>query len=565
MQYNPLALCLKAVFVFLMIVSTVLPVRAQVFESDVCNSTLADGIAKMRLTQAEVVQDDEKYDPYCLVQGKVNERTGIDGKSYAIGFELRLPLEWNGRFLHQVNGGNDGVVLPAEGQPGQEHALGGQTAQVRGFAVLSSDAGHNGNDPVNVSAGLVAGNLFGLDPQARLDYGYAAAETMAPLAKTLISRFYGQQPSYSYMYGCSNGVRHSMVAATRHPEDYDGIIAGNPGFNLPKSAVQHAWDVQSFQIANPDIREAFSPEDMLLVAGAVLAACDELDGAKDGLVADLHGCQRIFDISSLTCSGEKEASCLKAAQVTALDRSMSGPVNSAGDALYAYWPYDGGLGSGNWRFWKLASGVPPWKNYPLIATLGGGSLSYIFTTPPTMTPGDPDSLVAYLSRFDFDKDALKIDAVDEVFRESAMEFMTPLDVDDPKLDALTEHGGKLLVYHGQSDGVFSAGDLINWYDRLSENHDGDASDFARLYLVPGMNHCGGGPATDNFDVLTAMMDWVESGVAPDRIIATVNPENPELPEDWSKSRTRPLCVWPKIATYEEGDLERAESFVCKAP
>jgi feruloyl esterase len=247
---------------------------------------------------------------------------------------------------------------------------------------------------------------------------------------------------------------------------------------------------------------------------------------------------------------------------------MSGPTNSAGEQLYSDWPYEGGMSSGNWRFWKLESGVPPWDNYPLIATLGGGSLSYIFTTPPTETPGDPASLVAYLTEFDFDEDAPGIYATDDTFTESAMDFMAPPDVDDPMLTELQESGGKLLIYHGQSDGVFSVNNTINWYEALSENHDGDASDFARLFTVPGMNHCSGGPTTDQFDALSALMTWVEAGEAPDQIVASVDPANPEIPEGWSPTRTRPLCPWPEIAVFTgdaESDIEAASSFSCELP
>lgn len=520
----------------------------------------------IQITTAELVTNDTQYAAYCLIQGRVNQRTGIDDKSYAIGFEMRLPTAWNGRFMHQVNGGNDGAVVPATGS---SNATGGASALARGFAILSTDAGHSGSDPANLSLGLVAGNVFGLDPQARSDYGYAAVGTMTPIADAIINAFYGSDPEYRYMMGCSNGGRHGMVAASRYGEDYDGILVGNPGLNLPQAAVQHAWDVQSFQIANPDIREAFSTDDMALVAQHVVDTCDALDGAEDGMVGDLRQCQNVFDLSELECTGDKDNTCLTADQVTALDRSMGSPINSAGEQLYSDWSYDSGMGSGDWRFWKLESGIPPWDFYPLIATLGGGSLSYIFTTPPTETPGDPASLVDYLSEFDFDEDAPKIYATDDTFTESAMEFMTPPDVDDPMLADLQAAGGKLLIYHGQSDGVFSVNDTINWYEMLTENYDGDAKDFARLFTVPGMNHCSGGPTTDQFDALSALMTWVEAGVAPDQLLASVNPTNPELPPDWSPARTRPLCPWPQIAVYqesnEEADLESASSFQCAAP
>jgi pimeloyl-ACP methyl ester carboxylesterase len=522
-------------------------------------------LKNVQITRSDLIANDVQYPAYCLIQGKVNERTGVDGKTYAIGFEMRLPTAWNGRFLYQVNGGNDGVVITAEGDSKNLNAVGRVTALSRGFAVLSTDAGHSGADPANAGAGLLGPNMFGFDPQARTDYGYAATATMAPIAKTIIKGYYGIDSSYSYMLGCSNGGRHGMVAATRFADQFDGILAGDPGFDLPKAAVQHAWDVQSFQIANPDIRKSFSRDDMKLVAAKVLEKCDALDGVKDGLVADMQQCQKAFKLSDLQCAGDKDATCLTANQVKALDRAMGGPKNSAGTQLYSDWPYDGGMGAGNWRFWKIESGVPPWDNYPLIAVMGAGSLEAIFTTPPVKTAGDPASLVGFLAAYDFDKDAPKIFAAAGAFKESAIEFMTPPDMADPRLADFRAKGGKLIVYHGQSDGVFSVNGITRWYEKLASNNGGDAGGFARLFVVPGMNHCSGGPATDEFNGLTALMNWVEAGQAPDQIMASVNPANPELPADWSKTRTRPLCVWPKIARYKEGDKEKAASFRCELP
>lgn len=517
------------------------------------------------ITKAELVANDIRYPAYYLIMGKVNERTGIDEKKYAIGFEMRLPLAWNGRFLHQQNGGNDGFVVPAEGCPRNLNAVNGISALARGFAVLSTDAGHDGRDPANAGFGLAQGNVFGLDPQARSDYGYAATGTMVTIAKKIIRDFYGKEPSYSYMFGCSNGGRHGMVAASRYPEHYDGILVGNPGHQLPKAAVQHAWKVQSFQIANPDIRKSFSREDMRLVAAKVVEMCDALDGLQDGIVADIRRCQEKFKLSDLKCPGEKKADCLSAEQVKALELTMGGPRNSAGEQLYSDWPYDSGMGADNWRFWNIESGIPAWNGMPVITIMGAGSLSYIFTVPPTKTSGDPASLLKFLAEFDFNKDAPKIFARDHIFKESSMEFMDPTDVANPKMEGFKARGGRMIIYQGQSDPVFSTNDIVNWHEKLARNHGGDATDFVRLFLIPGMAHCRGGPTTDQFDALTALMTWVESGKSPDRIIASVDPLNIEIPATWDKKRARPLCVWPKIPKYKSGDKEKAESFECELP
>ena len=503
---------------------------------------------------------------HCIVTGLANPRTGSDGKAYAIQFEIRLPAEWNGRFLHQVNGGNDGVVVPAIGSSPAGLGSGGTVPLARGFAVLSSDSGHSGSDPANKPLGLAAGAAFGLDPQARRDYGYAADMTLSPVAKKIIALHYGRQPERSYMAGCSNGGRHTMVAASRMPENYDGFLVGNPGFDLPRAAIQHAWDVQAFLKADPDLRKSITKEDAQLVASRITEACDALDGAKDGLTSNLAACQKAFDLKSLVCAPGQNSACLPEAKVDALKTSLAGPKNSKGEALYSDWPLDGGIGTGNWRAWKVESSVPPWNNYPIIATMGAASLNYIFSTPPVAVEGSTDKLIDALKAYDFDKDAPKIFARDGTFTESAMDFMAPPDVDDPKLAGLQAAGRKMLIFHGQADPVFSVNDTIRWYDRLNKNAQGHADGFARLFTIPGGTHCGGGVALDKFDALTALTEWVEHGKAPERIISSIDPANKDIPATWSANRSRPLCPYPSYAAYSgSGDIEDAANFVCKAP
>jgi len=509
-----------------------------------------------------VAADDKGHPAHCLVTGKLNDRQGDDGKRYAIGFEMRLPTPWNQRFLHQVNGGNDGVVVPAFGP--QAPTL--PDALTRGFAVLSSDAGHAGEDPANLATGLVRGNVFGLDRQARRDYGYSATDALWPVAQALMAGHYGKPPQKNYMAGCSNGGRHGMVAASRQGSRYDGILASAPGFNLPKAAVQHAWDVQAWRTVNPDIRAAFSPADLKLVADKVLARCDALDLLVDGIVADTARCQKVFKLSELQCAPGKTDGCLSPVKVAALQRSLDGPRNSRGDALYSDWPVDPGIAGGGWRTWKLESSVPPWDRLPIIAVMGAGSLSHVFTTPPTPVRGTPADLVAYLAQFDFDRDAPRIFATNALFTESAMAVMTPPDAANPLLTDFARKGGKLIVLHGASDPVFSLHDTLRWADRLQANLGlARANQVARVFPVPGMGHCQGGPATDQVDALDALVDWVEKGQAPDRLVARVNPANKELPASWSPQRSRPLCPHPQVVRYAGGDIESATSFRCTNP
>ena len=229
---------------------------------------------------------------HCQVTGKMNQRTGIDGASYAIGFEIRLPKSWNGRFYHQGNGGTDGTVATALGGLGGGPVTG---ALFQGFAVLSSDAGHSGGAPD-----------FGIDPQARLDYGYQAVGKLTPMAKSVITSAYGKAPDRSYFGGCSNGGRHAMVTASRYPNDYDGILAGAPGYNLPKAAIANLAGARlyaSVATANPavsaaDLATGFTDTERKLLASKVLAKCDALDGSTDGMVQDVAACQTAFNLNN---------------------------------------------------------------------------------------------------------------------------------------------------------------------------------------------------------------------------------------------------------------------------
>lgn len=501
---------------------------------------------------------------HCRVSGKLNERTGADGKPYAIGFEMRMPVNWSGRFLLQANGGSDGVVVPAFGNVVSAGAT--TNALMQGFAVLSSDAGHTAES--STAAGLVGSNIFGMDPQARLDYGYQANGALAPIARQLIATHYGQPPKRSYMMGCSNGGRHAMVAAARYAEQFDGVIAGNPGFNVPKSAVQHGWDIQAFSAVNADISAAFPPADMKLVASKVLEKCDALDGLADGMVNNLPACQKAFDIKTLQCRGVKTAQCLSTPQVEALHKIAAGPVNSKGEPLYSDWPWDAGVGAsqagfGSWRAWKLQG---PIAGLPIKASLGAGSLAYIFSTPPKPVIGNPAALVQSLLDYNFDTDAPAIYATDGAFKESSMQFMSPPNATE--LFSFRKRGGKMIVYHGTSDPVFSFNDTRNWYEALDKNHAKTAASFVRLFPVPGMNHCQGGPATEQFDMLTALVNWVEKGQVPEQVIATARTGiNSDVPANWvsdGKPRSRPLCPYPMQVRYRgAGDINDAANFSCE--
>jgi feruloyl esterase len=486
---------------------------------------------------------------HCLVSGRMHARTStVDGQSYAIGFEIRLPRDWNGRFFHQGNGGIDGSVVQATGATGGgplTHAL------HKGFAVLSSDAGHT----------AAMGPTFGIDPQARLDYGYQAAAKLTPMAKSVIQTAYGKGPDRSYFGGCSNGGRHTMVAATRMPEQYDGYLAGAPGYNLPKAAIANIFGAQRYATVatNPaDLSTAFTAAERATVSAAVLARCDALDGATDGLVQDVNACQAAFNLARdvPTCAAERNGSCLSAAQKTAIAPIFSGAVTSTGAAVYASFPYDAGLGSAGIAFWEFTA--------PLA--LDSGAVGMIFKVPPEAAAGFNGP--AFSLGANIDTLVAQINATNATYTESAMAFMTP--PNPTNMAALKNRGAKIMVYHGVSDPIFSVNDSEAWYQGLRTANGGDASNFARFYRVPGMGHCSGGPATDQFDMLAALVNWVERGQAPEAVTASARGAgnaggvNPEVPAGWAANRSRPLCPYPQVARYRgTGSLDDAANFACQ--
>ena len=493
----------------------------------------------------------------CRIRGRMAERSGSDGRDYALSFELALPEDWNGDFVHQFNGGNDGVVKPATGA--LESGTGDQSPLARGFAVISSDAGHDG--ALFKDRGLAGGSAFGHDFEARQMYGYKAVATLQPVAEQMVEGFYEQPIVHRYGIGCSNGGRHAMVAASRMPDTFDGLLIGAPGFHLPRAAVQHALDAQSFAAVNADIRKAFAPEDLRLVADGILAACDGLDGLQDGLVNDTAACQTAFDVTALQCAEGQNSACLSPGQVTALQTIHAGPKGAEGQQLYADWAWDPGMAGADWRFWKLESTVPPWENMPIIAVMGSSSLAQVFTVPPTEVGGTPADLLQFLLDFDIATQAGEIDASSDAFPESPMQVMAPPGSDNPDLAEFRDAGGKMMIYHGVADPVFSVNDTANWFAKLNANNGGNAG-FARFYPVPGMNHCHDGPGADAFDLLTPLVAWVEEGTEPGLVAASVRADNEDAPEAL-RGATRPLCAAPQVARFKDGDAASAASFACE--
>ena len=464
---------------------------------------------------------------HCLFVAILRPRTGAQGQHLGIGIELRLPVSWNGRFAFEGGGGLDGILRPSYGSVWATIL---PPALARGFAVASTDGGHRSRSMLDPH--------FALDQQARVDYAYDAVEQTTSIAKALIARFYGSAPRRSYFIGCSNGGRQGMMVAERMPLAFDGVVSGDPTFRLTRTNIDQVWNEVVLARAAPTdadgrpiLSRVMSEADLRLVANAVLKQCDGLDGLVDGMINDFRACR--FDPAALTCTGTKTPRCLTSAQVTALKALMAGPHDSHGRALYAAFPYDGGIADPafyHMHFGTSASGALNSAD----ATLGFDSLRYFSMTPPDPS-FDP-------MKFDFDRDPARV-----------LETAKLEDADSVYLESFARHG-KLILYHGLSDQGLSPLDTAAWYDRLQAANGGRVEDWARLFLIPGMTHCSGGPATDQFDMLAAIESWVEDGHAPDRIIA----RGKSFP-----GVTRPLCPYPTVARYTGGDPKSERSFSCK--
>lgn len=468
---------------------------------------------------------------HCLVRGIIGARTGTDGKSYGTTFELRLPARWNQNFLFQGGGATDGFVAPAVGIIPCRGST-AAPALTRGYAVVSMDGGHPTQDP-----------SFGFDQAARVDFAYASIGKVTRTAKALVRAVYGSGPQLSVFMGCSNGGREAMIAAQRYPLEYDGVIAGNPGFHLSAANLAEAWDTQQLlKIAprnaqgHPILSKALAQADLDTLSAAVRSSCDDRDGLEDGLINAWRECH--FDIKTLLCKPDQTTACLPAAKIEAIDKVFSGPENSAGDALYSTWPYDTGVSDVNWRMWKLGFSDTA-RPDALNVVLGGASLRAYFLTPP-VTKFDPAS-------FDFDKDTHRI-------AETAKQN----DANATYLNSFAGHGGKLIIFQGLSDPVFSANDIVNWYDSVAAtSFAGDiekAREAVRLFMVPGMAHCGDGSALDDFDPLTALEGWIK-GNAPTYLEA----RGKAFP-----GKRQPICAYPQQAIYRgAGDPNALTSFQCR--
>ena len=561
-----------------------------------CASLISLSVPNVQIISATEVTGSVNY---CAVVGVINKRVSKqdpDNFTYGIGFQVNLPDTWFGRFEVMGGGGTDGSLVKPVGGAGTELA--------QGWAVAGNDGGHEnsaGNpfgwtDDDNNSGGTAH---FGFDEQAREDFGYNAMVQTAQIGKTIISSYYGRAVEKSYFWGCSNGGREAMVALDRYPEVFDGIVGGNPGLDLPKVTLDGAWIAQSLAplatrtdtLGNPYLPDTFPPQDLMVASAAILQACDELDGLIDGMVNNYHACTnlRVFPaLDQFTCGGPlgvhgntpHAGTCLTSAQVAALKRALSSPVNSEGKRLYGSWYWDaglwqpptaGGTGFGAWKVGTVAAPGKPLTNNSISIGLASGALPMVFSSPPIVSSTSQE--IGMVFSFNFDTGPAAIHATTPAYPQSAVEIN---DSDNHDLSSFKHHKGKVILYDSINDGVFSAKYLTRWYRKVERETDG-AQKFTRLYLVPNMGHCGGGAATSSFsgNLLTAITNWVEDDKAPDTIIAantsTSSPFpvggifDPRIATNFPAGGTRPLCPYPKTAQYAGGPTNVASSFVCISP
>lgn len=524
--------------------------------------------ANTRILSATFEAGTASQPAHCRIDGDIDARTGVDGQAYATRFRLRLPQAWNQRFYMGGGGGTNGTLVDP------------LAVMAQGYATIGTDGGHDNARNSRPDAGGTA--AFGVDPKARIAFAYEAYDHVTRIGKLLTQAYYGQPQRYAYFQGCSEGGREALLMSQRFPEHYDGIIAGAPTLHLPLGPMAGIHTTQLFAglarrsgktLANgqPAIGQSFSDPDLLLVRNAVLKACDALDGLADGTVDNLAACTtpRVHaQLQAAQCTGAKADDCLTADQITTLETAYAGVTDSKGRPLYSDWPWDPGMGgqlstdrsyNQGWRSWWLGAANGTANNAIKLSYVS--AIAVLYSSKPVLPFTAADALPFSLA-YDFDTDVARIydtsaPGANPAYPASAASMYF---TDATDLSRFKRRGGKLMVYHGGADSAISANDTLRWYQGVNQQMGGNAQDFARMFLVPGMNHCRGGPATDSFDMLPQLVKWVETGAAPDSVTAKAS--NPAFFN--VAVRSRPLCPHPRQARYQGvGDINDAASFRCE--
>ncbi|GJG85434.1 feruloyl esterase [Gemmatimonadetes bacterium T265] len=481
-----------------------------------CASLAALRLPDVRITAATAASANTKDAaarvPHCRV-------AGVTGK--AIRFVVVLPDAWNGRLFMGGNGGFAGSINDAALAVAND-----------GYATVSTDTGHEDD------GGPARWALD--DPERRLDFGRVAVHRTIEVAKAVVHAYYGVAPADAYFEGCSNGGRQALMEAQRYPSDFDGIIAGAPA--IPWSAIGAAF-LRNAQAAFPT-RAAFAHPALRQAAldalsAAVLQQCDLLDGVRDGIVGDPRACH--FRLGRVrACPADRAgAGCLTRAE-RALAATIYAPTtDAAGRVVYPGQPVGGENLPGGWDAWITG------RDTALVRAHDAPTLQLMFAEDGAryFMTGDPTWDYARYDRARYARDARPL--------------ATVLDAADPDLATFFAHGGRLLLYHGWADPALNPLETIDYYERVRAR-DARARDRARLYLLPGVLHCGGGTGPSEVPWLRTLAAWVERGAAPGRLVAARRDTSGRV------VRTRPLCAYPARAAYTgTGSTDDAASFACR--
>jgi feruloyl esterase len=467
--------------------------------------------------------------PHCKVAGVIGPE---------IHFELLLPEKWNGKFVMGGGGGFVGSVMNTSLMFGSLQA---------GYATVGTDTGHQGHP---LDASWAHNNLERL-----VNFGHQAVHRTAVTAKALIKAYYQNDIARSYFTGCSRGGGQGFMEAQRYPEDFDGIVAGAPAFNWVPGLAAIATGVSQAMYPDPHKMEAavVGPKEQELIESSYLDMCDEQDGIKDGILNDPRQCT--FDVATLLCKGKETDTCLSKEQLAAVRVIYDGPKDSKGKPLFYGFPFGGETAIGGWPRW-LTGGL----NFQAdLDEFQGGVDVGDFEAPvsPSAFYGFGNGIMKYFVYNDPDWSYEGYD-FDRLERDSERVAET-LNATNPDLSAFRKRGGKLIIYTGWSDAAAPGPAIVGYYEDVLE-HDQTAAEDVRLFMMPGVEHCFGGPGPSFVNFLMEIDQWVETGKAPEQTTAYW------LDEKMQPNGSRPVCAYPKVAKYDgKGDTRDASSFSCVSP
>jgi feruloyl esterase len=467
--------------------------------------------------QARVVAATADTPQHCRVVGTISPE---------VAFEVNLPDKWNRRFYMTGNGGLAGDALDAPTNPDRTSAL------TNGFVMARTNTGHDARKEPS-------GSFILSNPQKAIDYAYRAVHVTAETAKAIATDYYSQPITFSYWNSCSNGGRQGLLEAQRYPDDFDGIVANAPWVDQTGFTIGAIWNQKALSEA------PVSLDKMKLVADKAMAKCDEVDGLKDGLIDDPRKCS--FDPARdvPACqAGADTPECLTPAQASALKKVYSGPVSNGKSFFPGFMVGSEAINAG--PNGVVATG---WANAIVAAQPGGKPADF------NLAEGVYRYLVLDPPQPEYDTMTLDYNhAAKSVERWSKL-----ADAKDADLSKFRKSGGKLIMTYGWADQILQPLMGVHYYEAVTSKHGKDTKDFARLFMVPGMAHCGGGVGPDRSDAVTAVIDWVEKGKAPEQLIASKVTNGQVV-------RTRPLCPYPQVARYKgQGSIDDAANFSCVAP